>query len=333
MKQNIAVSVIIPIYNVEKYLKKCVDSILNQTFEKYEIILVDDGSPDNCPKIADDYAEKYPEIITALHKKNGGVGDARNFGIEHARGEYILILDSDDYVEPNMLECLYNNAVRYESDIVLCGFKSVNESGNVISITEENQPEDKLMSLKSHKSLLLTNPAPWNKMYRRNLFVENKDIRYPCGIWYEDIRVTLKLLKAAKIITYVNKPLYNYLWREGSQTNNKNCDRNSEIIDAFEDILSYFKNTNSYEEYKEELEYLVITHLYLAASVRVLTIDKKHILLDKFRKYLYENFPNWENNKYLNELDSNKKLILKLLNMKQYSLIKLIFAVKNQLKK
>ncbi len=333
MKQGIEISVIVPIYNVEKYLNKCIDSILNQTFKKYEIILVDDGSPDNSPKIADEYAEKYPEIITVLHKENGGVGDARNYGISFAKGEYLLILDSDDYIEANMLECLYNSIVSSNSDIAICGFQSINESGNIISVTEEKLAEGKVMTLKEDKELLMINPAPWNKMYKRELFINHKDIRYPSGIWYEDIRTTLKLFNVANSITYVNKPLYNYLWREGSQTNNNNCERNSEIIDALKDIMSYFKNNGTYEEYKYELEYLTILHVYLAASVRVLMIDKRHHLLDSFREFLYQNFPYWEKNKYLNELDSNKKLVLRLLNKKQYSLIKIIFTVKNQLKK
>lgn len=333
MEQEIEISIIVPIYNVEKYLHKCVDSILNQTFKNYELILVDDGSPDNSPKIADEYAEKYPEIITVLHKKNGGVGDARNYGISHAKGEYILILDSDDYIENDMLECLYNSNLGLNSDIVVCGYKCVNESGNILSIMGEKLPEGKIMTLKENKELLLINSAPWNKMYKRQIFMDYEDIRYPSGVWYEDIRVTLKLINVAKSITYVNKPLYNYLWREGSQTNNNNCDRNSEIMDGMEDIFTYFKNNGTYKEYENELEYITILHVYLAASVRVLMIDKNHKLLEEFRKFLNQNFPHWEKNKYLHELDSNKKRILRLLNNKQYSLIKIIFTVKNKLKK
>lgn len=332
MKKGIEISVIVPIYNVEKYLHKCIDSILNQTFKKIEIILVDDGATDNCPKIVDEYAEKYPDIIIALHKENGGLGDARNYGINYASGEYLLFIDSDDYIEPDMLECLYNNIIDFDSDIVVCGFQSVTESGNTISVTKENLSEAKVMTLNDDKKLMMINPAAWNKIYKRELFLEHEDIRYPSRVWYEDIRTTLKLFNVAESITYVNKPLYNYLWREGSITNNKNCERNAEIIDAMNDIFSYFKSNDIYEEYKDELEYLTIFHVYLTASVRVLMIDTKHHLLDDFRGFLYENIPNWKKNKYLNELDSNKKLVLRLLNKKQYFLIKLIFTVKNQLK-
>lgn len=333
MKNEVEVSIIVPIYNVEKYLQKCIDSILNQTFKNFELILVDDGSPDKCPQIADDYASKYPEIISVIHKKNGGVGEARNFGIESAKGKYILIIDSDDYIEPDMVEAMYENIVKYNSDIAICGFKSVSESGNVISVTKENLQTGKSLALKDNKEILLTNPAPWNKMYKRSLFEENKEIRYPSGVWYEDIRVTLKLLTQAKTITYVDKALLNYLWREGSQTNNKNCNRNVEIIAAFEDIISYYKEKDIFNEYKEELEFLTILHVYITASVRVLMIDTKHNLLNEFREYLYNDFSEWEKNKYINELDKNKKLILKLLNKKQYFLIKAIFTVKNKLKK
>lgn len=333
MKNEFDISVIVPIYNVEKYLHKCIDSILNQTFKNYEIILVDDGGTDNCPKIADEYAEKYPDIITVIHKKNGGVGDARNHGIEAARGKYLLILDSDDYAAPHMIESMYNSIRKFNCDIAICGFQSVSESGNIISVTKENLPQGRILTLNENREILLANPAPWNKMYKRELFVEHKDLRYPSGVWYEDIRTTMKLLSVAKGITYVDKPLYYYLWREGSQTNNKNCNRNVEIIDAFKDIIEYYKRNNIFEKYKEELEYLTVLHVYLTASVRVLMCDTKHPLLNTFKEFLNGEFPQWEHNKYLTSLDKNKKLILKLLKKKQYFLIKSIFIVKNKLKK
>lgn len=333
MRKEIDISVVVPIYNVEKYLHKCIDSILNQTFKNFEVILVNDGATDNCPQIANEYAEKYPDIITTVHKKNGGLGDARNYGIDYTKGKYLLFIDSDDYIAPDMLETLYGNVEKFNSDIVICGFQSVTESGNILSVINENLQENKGMSLRNNKELMMINPAAWNKLYKRELFTEHPEIRYPARAWYEDIRTTLKLFNVAKEVTYVNKPLYNYLWREGSITNNKNCERNVEIIDALEDILGYFRSNNIYDEYKDELEYLTVLHVFLTASVRVLTVDKKNPLINRFRKFLVENFPNWKENKYLNELDSNKKLILKLLDMKQYSLIKLIFSVKNRLKK
>lgn len=333
MKREIEISVIVPIYNVEKYLHKCVESILNQTFKNFEIILVNDGATDNCPKIADEFAEKYPDIITTVHKKNGGLGDARNYGINYTKGKYLLFIDSDDYIAEDMLEMLYNNVKKYGSDIVISGFQSVSESGNIISVIKENLSEDEVMNLKDNKNLMMINPAAWNKLYNRELFIQHPDIRYPSRDWYEDIRTTLKLFNVAENITYVNKPLYNYLWREGSITNNKSCERNIEIIYALEDILDYFKKNNMYDTYKEELEFLTILHVYLTASVRVLTIDDKNPLLNKFDSFLKVNFPNWKENKYINDLDKNKKLILKLLDKKQYFIIKSIFFVKNKLKK
>lgn len=333
MKKKVEISVIVPIYNVEKYLHKCVDSLLNQTFSDYEIILVDDGATDKCPIIVDEYAAKYPNIITAVHKKNGGLGDARNYGLDYAKGKYLMFIDSDDYISANMLEELHTSAVKYNSDIVVCGFQSVTEAGNVISVIGEMLKEDKVMSLKENKDLMMINPAAWNKLYNMDLFKNNIDIRYPSRAWYEDIRTTLKLFSVAEKITYVDKPLYNYLWREGSITNNKSCERNVEIIEAFEDIINYFKSKNEFEKYKSELEYLTVFHVYLTASVRVLIIDKKNPLINSFKMFLNENFPKWQTNEYLNRLDKNKKLVLWLLKKKQYSLIKLMFIIKNQLKK
>lgn len=333
MEFDIKISVIVPVYNVEKYLEKCIESIINQTFEKYEIILVDDGSTDSSCEIVDYYGEKYPQIINVFHKKNGGLGDARNYGINHAKGEYLIFIDSDDYIELDMLECLYNKAKEYNSDIVMCRFKSITESGNIKYISKEKFSEDELMTLSKNKDLMLTHPAAWNKMYRRELFLSNNDIRYPSQVWYEDIRTTLKLFNVANSIIYVDKVLYNYLIREGSITNNKNCERNSEIVDALNDIVYYFKSNNKYEEYKEEIEYLTIFHVYITASVRVLMIDDKSSLINYLRSFLYTNFPDWTKNKYIKNLDANKKIILSLLNKKQYWLIKIIFTLKKYMRK
>ena len=115
------VSVIVPIYNVEKYLRRAVDSLLAQTLKEIEIILVDDGSPDNCPKIIDDYAEKYENVV-AVHKENGGLSDARNVAMAVAKGEFIGMLDPDDYAEPNMFELLYKNMISHNSDLSICGY-------------------------------------------------------------------------------------------------------------------------------------------------------------------------------------------------------------------
>lgn len=326
------ISVIIPIYNVENYLGKCIDSVLNQTFKSYEIILIDDDSPDKCPQIADDYQKKYPDIIKVLHKENGGQGECRNIGANMATGDYILFLDSDDYIDNDMLEVLYSAAVSAipQADIVLCGYKTVDETGRVLAYYYENLPENTEMKFKDYKNIMFVSAAPWNRLVKRELLL-NSGITFPRKVWYEDIRSTVKWFTKANIIKYVNKPLHNYLIRNNSTMNNKNCGRNAEIIEAFDDIIGYYKSCDLYEEYKEELEYMVIYHILIAASVRVLMINDKSELLKQFKDYANSKFPNWANNKHLDNLDKNKSLILKLIKGNHYRLIKWIFKLKNKL--
>jgi len=127
------ISVIVPVYNVEKYLAKCIDSILAQTFTDFECILINDGSPDNSPAICDEYAKK-DERMKVIHKENGGVSSARNTGLDIAQGEWITFADSDDWVDENYLELMYSNAIKNNCDLSICGFKSVDEKGNINAV-------------------------------------------------------------------------------------------------------------------------------------------------------------------------------------------------------
>ena len=179
MDSKSLISVIVPIYNVEKYLERCVDSIVNQTYRNLEIILVDDGSPDNCPKMCDDFAKKDSRI-RVVHKKNGGLSDARNSGMKIASGECIVFVDSDDYVDCNMIAKMYDVMLKDDSDVVSCGVKWVDENGEVISeptvdkneILDTNEAMIEIIidgKLKQHV---------WNKMYKTELI---QDILFKKG--------------------------------------------------------------------------------------------------------------------------------------------------------
>lgn len=159
-QMHVDISVVIPIYNVEKYLRKCVDSVLNQTISNYEIILVDDGSPDGCPAICDAYAAKYPNVI-ALHKANGGLSDARNYGVQHASADYVVFVDSDDYVEPEYLESLWKLHVKYGADIAVQGVRRETESGKLLNTVESSvehalAPKDALARMLIGKRLVFS---------------------------------------------------------------------------------------------------------------------------------------------------------------------------------
>jgi len=315
------VSVIVPVYNVEKYIERCLDSLVNQTLNDIEIIVVNDGSPDNSQSIIDKYVKKYPKKVKSFIKENGGQGSARNFGLEKSNGLYIGYVDSDDYVELDMYEKLYEKANKENLDIVVCGSYNVYETG------EKIKDLDKIIFSDKKKNAFFGRPAVWNKLYKKELIVNN-NCNFRSKVWYEDFDFTLNILSFAKKIGYVNEPLYNYLIREGSTMNNSNLDRNLEIMSAFDQVL------NNKKIDKEILEFLAIYHIYISAVVRVINSNgnnkKKREVINKLLTYVNDNFKNYKKNKYLYLLERNRKIIFTLINLKQYYLIKLIFKIKRR---
>lgn len=314
------VSVIIPVYNVENYLRKCLNSLVNQTLKDIEIIVVNDGTTDNSQEIINEYVKKYPKKVVSIIQENGGQGAARNTGLLHAKGEYIGYVDSDDYVEENMYEELYKKAKEEDSDIVICGNNVVKENYELFSKEDVD------------KEFLLGKMAVWNKIYKKNIIVDNK-IQFRSKVWYEDLDFTMKVYFSSKKISYVDKPLYNYLLREGSTMNNNNIKRNLELIEAFDSLIDYCKDKKIYNKAKDEIEFLCIYHMYIFATTRVLNTNNKYKdkieIINKFKNYINSNFPNFKQNKYLYLLPKRRKLIYNLINSKFYCIIIALFKIKN----
>ena len=325
-------SFIVPVYGVEEYLEKCVDSMLAQTYEDFEIILIDDESPDRCGEICDTYASKYPGKVRSYHQRNGGSGTARNYGISLAEGEYLIFVDSDDYVAPNLLEDLRQAMEKQKAELYVFG-AVVERDGKQINVLDPDVPTDTVFTVDQYPALFFGVVAPWSRAYHRSLFAEENDIRFAPKVWYQDIRVTTKIFVQAKSIVRIPGRYYHYIHREGSATINKNSGRNVEILYAFEDILGWYRKHGYFEKYKNELEFLTIHHVILAASVRLLQIDHKHPLLKQFYEYVEKEFPNFRNCSYLPTLDKNKSLIFKLLLKKRYRTILWIFKIKKLLGK
>ena len=216
-QEKALISIIIPVYKVEKYLEKCIQSLINQTYENLQIILVDDGSPDNCGKICDEYAQK-DHRIEVIHKSNGGLSDARNKGLEIAKGEYIGFIDSDDYIESDMYEVLYNLLKQYNADVSICNFYTVSQGKIAIKNAENGIKEYNRIEIL--KEVLLDNNIQsyaWNKLYKKELFDE---IKYPVGKKYEDIGTTFYLLEKCNKVVVTGKPEYYYINRQDSIVNN-----------------------------------------------------------------------------------------------------------------
>ena len=245
------ISVIVPVYKVEKYLNRCVDSILEQTFTDFELILVDDGSPDNCVKICDDYAKKDSRI-RVIHKQNGGLSDARNVGIDwvfkNSGSKWITFIDSDDWISPNYLEVLYNIVTKQNKDISICNF--VKTDG-----LNENIFSDRVsVKFWNTEELFCENNAvatvAWGKLYKRDLFSK---IRYPVGMLHEDAFVTYKLLFKYYEVAVVEEPLYAYFQRDSSIMNMSWSPRRLVAFDAYDEQIKFFKKNNFIKAYNRTI--------------------------------------------------------------------------------
>lgn len=222
------ISVIVPVYKVEKYIHKCVDSILSQTFTDFELFLVDDGSPDNCGKICDEYAEKDNRIIV-IHKENGGLSDARNVAIDKANGDYLTFIDSDDYVSDNHLETLYNALIETNSDISI---------SNITSFDDEEFDDNLYKPTTEIKTLdgkgvfsTINRPNACAKLYKKTIY---SDIRFPVGRLYEDVFVWHDVLAKAKRIVLTGDNSYFYYSRDNSIMHQEYKLQFTDIIDALE---------------------------------------------------------------------------------------------------
>ena len=215
-------SVIIPVYNAEKYLRECVDSILAQTMEDLEVILVNDGSPDNSAAIMAEYAAKYPQKVRTIALENGGQGRARNFGIDIAQGDFLSFIDSDDYIAPDMYALMLAAAEENGADVVVCDMEKRFDDGRreYVHAALQSAP-------------LASAGSSSNKIFRRSAV---GDIRFPVGLWYEDFEFSAKLLMLSRKTVFVRKPLYIYRCGQTSTMNNDNARKNLDILAIMEDI-------------------------------------------------------------------------------------------------
>lgn len=251
------ISIVVPVYNVEKYLSKCILSILNQSFTDFELILIDDGSKDNSGRICDEYRGRDSRI-KVIHQENLGLSSARNVGLETSEGKYVTFIDSDDFIHPNMLEVLYNNMLENEADISICDYNLVYEGKEIYkelgdnNIRLYNNIEGVRKIVEKSEASMIT---AWSKLYKRSLFY---DIRYPVGKYHEDEFVTYKLLyKSTKIVTTSAK-LYYYLQRSNSITGSAFSIKRLEKLEALEEAIMFFKNQNNKElAYLAEFRYLL----------------------------------------------------------------------------
>ena len=282
------ISVIVPVYKVEKYINKCIESIINQTYVNLQIILVDDGSLDNCGKICDEYALK-DERIEVIHKQNGGLSDARNIGISMAVGELIGFVDSDDYIKRTMYEDMYNLMKKTKAEVAICNFYNVIGNNKIIKNHENNEKiYNKIDILKEILLDKNVQSYAWNKLYKKEIF---DNIKYPIGKKYEDIGTTFYLLEKCNKVAVTGKPLYYYLNRKDSIVNTNSEQTIIDYIDIITERYDYIKEKYpELEVYnKAYLEKILITANKDAKkldNVSIKCIDKIKYLEKKVKKYI-----------------------------------------------
>lgn len=242
------VSVIVPVYKVEKYLDRCVQSIINQTYKNLEIILVDDGSPDNCPKMCDDYSKKDNRIIV-IHKQNGGLSDARNFGLDIATGDYITFVDSDDFLSINFIEKLVELSKKYNAEIVSCGIQRFKdrliENNEEIKINTYTKNDAIINSFKTNFYEFV---VAWGKLYKKEIF---NDLRYPVGKIHEDEFICHRIFDKINKFVTTSEKLYYYYENPNSITGVGYRLKRINYLEALEDRVKFFKE--NYPEFYADM--------------------------------------------------------------------------------
>lgn len=234
------ISVIVPVYNVEPYLDRCVNSLVSQTYKNLEIILVDDGSTDASPKMCDNWAEK-DKRIRVIHKNNGGAADARNAGLDLATGEYIAFVDSDDWIDLNYYEILYKQLIQSNAQIAASGvILSYDDHEDMTRYAQKAgiyTPEEALQTIQNNAGFLA---VAWNKLYEKNIF---QKMRFPCGVLYEDEFVIYRLMSRANRLVLCSEVYYHYQQRHGSvmTENAVDCEKQKIVLEAYIERISFFK--------------------------------------------------------------------------------------------
>lgn len=307
------VSLIIPVYNVEDYIEKCLDSVINQTIDDMEIIIVNDGSTDSSKQKISKYLEKEKNRIKYLEKENGGLSSARNFGISYASGEYIAFLDSDDYIEFTAYEEMYNIAKKENADMVECDF---------IWEYPNKKKEDIGRNYTTGQDMIeKARVVAWNKLIKRDI-IERENIIFPEGLRYEDIEFFYKLVPFLRKVAFVRKPFVHYVQRDSSIANTQNI-RTREIFQVLDNVILYYQDKGLFEEYKEVLEYVYVRFLLCSSLKRMCKISdkeqRKRALEDNWNN-INSKFPNWRKNQILRK-KSFKNLYIRANNRFTYKVL------------
>ncbi len=312
------VSIIVPAFNVERYLEKCLTSLVEQSYQNIEIIVINDGSTDRTQSIVDKFSSAYPLLIKSFIKPNGGIADTRNFGLSKVKGEYFTFLDSDDYMESNTIEQMMNVAVENEADVVFSDFWWTYASKEVLG-SEGIYQDNKDMLIKMFATL-------WNKLYRTE-FVCSLNFDFPTGYRYEDASFLYKMVPFIKRWAYIQSPFVHYIQRKGSITHNHN-EKVKDMIFVFDDLVEFYKKNQLFEHYRNEIEFLFIRFFLGNSFLRSTQIrnkaDRRQTLKMSY-SLLNQKFPEWRKNVYLKN-GGLKNRYFRSINPLTYAIYAFFFA-------
>ncbi|MDQ0359803.1 glycosyltransferase family 2 protein [Breznakia pachnodae] len=301
------ISVVIPAYNREKQIGRCLDSLLSQSYEHMEIIVVNDGSTDNTKQILDDYQKQYPDKLIAIHTENRGVSEARNAGIERVSGKYMGFIDSDDYVAKDMYEKLYAKITEDDFDVVACNSLSIYPDRKDIVNSGMYDYQD------NHELLIDAYTVLWNKLYKTEIV---KNYRFKPNVWYEDVLILNQIYPEIKKVAGISDVGYYYVQNEGSITYTYN-DKLYQLVENMDDLVDYYKQHGYYDDYRDELEYTYVRYLF-GTFIKRLAKAKDYKKFKEGTRYVMkkvnEQFPSYKKNKYLNE-KNGKSTYLKQFNL------------------
>ncbi len=296
---NPKVSVIIPVYNTEKYLRKCLDSVVNQTLEDIEIIIVDDGSEDSSPDIIKKYKKDFPDKIVCITQKNSGQAVARNKALKICRGEYVGFLDSDDFVRTDMFKLMYKKAVSEKADYVACGYTDItyDENGNEIELKHyvcskpAHKPKDMFFDAYA---------SPWLHLYRREILTES-EVDFPEGYIYEDTAFYLNLIPYIKKLSVIEEPLVYHVRHSKSTMATFKAHKVRQIFPVLTYSLLFYENNNYIDKFGKELEYFCVRILLCSSLQRICKVtdykERKTLIKDTL-SYLNNNFNKRRTNRY-----------------------------------
>lgn len=313
------ISVIIPVYNSEKYLAQCFDSVLNQTMQDFEAIVVNDGSTDGSEEIVNNYKPKFKNKMHYICQENAGQSGARNKALGVATGEYIFFLDSDDYLDCSAFEVAYDYAVQNDLDIVCFNFYEAREGESAFPIDYRLCYSDNVV-----KKYILNEASPCNKIIKREIFEKN-NLRFSEKLIYEDLELVPQLALYTDKIGFIDKPLYYYVIHSGSTMRQKSYNpKLASIYKVAQTLKEKFINT----EYTEELEFLYIEHLLHSAVIRFLEFEEGKADIKRISDIIRDTFPKWRGNKYYKAQSIKYKIVCNLAYYRAIFVLKKLLKIK-----